>query len=62
MFDSTGKTQPRDHGGQLETACALYGGLPEDWIDLSTGINPEAYPIIPFSADAMQASIVAKDG
>ena len=54
MFDSTGKTQPRDHGGQLETACALYGGLPEDWIDLSTGINPVPYPIIPFSADDFQ--------
>jgi len=54
MFDSTGKTQPRDHGGQLETACALYGGLPEDWIDLSTGINPEPYPVIPFSADDFQ--------
>ena len=54
MFDSTGKTQPRDHGGQLETAFALYGGLPEDWIDLSTGINPVPYPIIPFSADDFQ--------
>ena len=54
MFDLTEKTQPRDHGGQLETACALYGGLPEDWIDLSTGINPEPYPVIPFSADDFQ--------
>ena len=54
MFDSTGKIQPRDHGGQLETACALYGGVPEDWIDLSTGINPEPYPVIPFSADDFQ--------
>ena len=54
MFDSTGKTQPRDHGGQLETACALYGGLPEDWIDLSTGINPVPYPVIPLSADDFQ--------
>ena len=54
MFDSTGKIQPRDHGGQLETACALYGGLPEEWIDLSTGINPEPYPVIPFSADDFQ--------
>ena len=54
MFDSKRKTQPRDHGGQLESACALYGGLPENWIDLSTGINPEPYPVLPFSSDDFQ--------
>ncbi|MEM8823724.1 MAG: threonine-phosphate decarboxylase [Pseudomonadota bacterium] len=33
----------RDHGGGLDAARARWGG--EDWIDLSTGINPEPYPI-----------------
>lgn len=29
------------HGGGVAAACAVYGGCPEDWLDLSTGINPE---------------------
>ena len=34
----------RDHGGGLDTAISNYGGRREDWIDLSTGINPNPYP------------------
>ncbi|MEO0909901.1 MAG: aminotransferase class I/II-fold pyridoxal phosphate-dependent enzyme, partial [Pseudomonadota bacterium] len=33
------------HGGRLDTAIAIHGGTPEGWIDLSTGINPHAYPV-----------------
>lgn len=33
------------HGGDLAAARAEYGGAPEDWIDLSTGINPWPYPV-----------------
>ncbi|EKF59729.1 pyridoxal-phosphate-dependent aminotransferase (cobalamin biosynthesis protein) [Agrobacterium albertimagni AOL15] len=33
---------PIQHGGGLAAASALYGGRIEDWLDLSTGINP--YP------------------
>jgi len=33
-----------DHGGNLAEACARFGGAAEDWLDLSTGINPVAYP------------------
>lgn len=36
---------PRDHGGGLDAAVALYGGRREEWIDLSTGINPSPYPV-----------------
>jgi len=36
---------PRDHGGGLDAAVADYGGRREDWIDLSTGINPVPYPV-----------------
>ncbi len=39
------KDMPRDHGGGLDDAIALYGGNRGDWIDLSTGINPRAYPL-----------------
>src|SRR5260221_1110776 len=35
----------RDHGGNLDVACARFGGRVEDWIDLSTGINRQPYPI-----------------
>lgn len=37
--------QINDHGGGLDAAIAQYGGTRADWIDLSTGINPVAYPI-----------------
>ncbi len=33
------------HGGALEVARRLAPGAPEPWIDLSTGINPHAYPL-----------------
>lgn len=38
-------SEPRDHGGGLDDAVALYGGRREDWLDLSTGINPHAFPV-----------------
>ena len=34
-----------DHGGNLDVACARFGGRLEDWIDLSTGINRQPYPV-----------------
>ena len=34
-----------DHGGRLDAAIAIYGGTREDWLDLSTGINPHPYPV-----------------
>lgn len=36
-----------DHGGDLTEARARFGGGTEDWLDLSTGINPFAYPYAP---------------
>lgn len=33
------------HGGDLTEAMAQYGGAPELWLDLSTGINPRPWPI-----------------
>ena len=33
-----------DHGGGIDAACARWGGPRAGWIDLSTGINPVAYP------------------
>jgi cobalamin biosynthetic protein CobC len=39
-----------EHGGNLREAQRHYGG--EDWIDLSTGINPIGYPAPPPPPDA----------
>lgn len=33
------------HGGALDLAVAEYGGQADEWLDLSTGINPYHYPI-----------------
>src|SRR3712207_9481715 len=33
------------HGGDLDEARKLFPAAPEPWIDLSTGINPIAYPV-----------------
>ncbi|GAB5447036.1 threonine-phosphate decarboxylase [Gymnodinialimonas sp.] len=35
----------RDHGGGIDAAAAEYGGDQTAWLDLSTGINPVAYPV-----------------
>ncbi|SEG42689.1 L-threonine O-3-phosphate decarboxylase [Thalassococcus halodurans] len=40
-------TQSRDHGGNLDAAMARFGGTSNDWLDLSTGINPMPYPLPP---------------
>jgi cobalamin biosynthetic protein CobC len=36
---------PLDHGGDLDELRRLFPGAPKPFIDLSTGINPFAYPI-----------------
>ena len=33
------------HGGNLGAARRLFPDAPEPWIDLSTGVNPHAYPL-----------------
>lgn len=35
----------RDHGGGVDAAARRYGGTRDNWLDLSTGINPVPYPI-----------------
>ena len=36
-----------EHGGRLHEAVRRYGIPREQWLDLSTGINPRVYPIPP---------------
>jgi cobalamin biosynthesis protein CobC len=35
----------RIHGGRIDIAARLYPSAPRPWIDLSTGINPVAWPV-----------------
>jgi cobalamin biosynthetic protein CobC len=43
----------RDHGGDIDTAQARFGGT--DWIDLSTGINRAPYPLPSLPQDVWTA-------
>ena len=45
------KADKRDHGGGIDAAIVQYGGTRNDWIDLSTGINPIPYPLPSFQSD-----------
>jgi cobalamin biosynthetic protein CobC len=47
--------QKRDHGGGIDAAALAFGGARADWLDLSTGINPVAYPLPAIPADAWVA-------
>jgi cobalamin biosynthetic protein CobC len=42
------------HGGNLDEARRLFPDAPEPWIDLSTGINPIAYPMPTLPASAFE--------
>jgi cobalamin biosynthetic protein CobC len=41
-----------EHGGNLNEAVRMYGRPRAEWLDLSTGINPHAYPVPSLPADA----------
>lgn len=40
-----------EHGGALDRAIAEFGGARADWMDLSTGINPNPYPLPELALD-----------
>ena len=50
----TGADEPLLHGGDLHAARRLFPGAPEPFIDLSTGINPNPYPLPRFPADLFE--------
>lgn len=51
----------RDHGGNIDEAIAIFGGDPEAWIDLSTGINRKPYPL-PVISQSAWADLPTKTG
>lgn len=44
-LDSTSFWTGQRHGGDLDAAAAAYGIPATDWLDLSTGINPNGWPL-----------------
>lgn len=50
------------HGGDLTEAMARYGGDAMDWLDLSTGINPWAYPFGNIAEEAWRRLPSQADG
>ncbi len=48
-------TQTREHGGGIDAAIKRFGGARADWLDLSTGINPQPYPMPALPPDAWTA-------
>jgi cobalamin biosynthetic protein CobC len=51
----------RIHGGRIDTAARLYPTAPLPWIDLSTGINPIAYPVPQIPLHQYQRLPLARD-
>ncbi len=43
-----------EHGGRLRIAAVQYDIAPDNWLDLSTGINPEAWAVPPVPPGAWQ--------
>lgn len=51
-----------EHGGNLSLAAIQYGIALENWLDLSTGINPNGYPIPHIPAQVWQRLPLENDG
>ena len=51
-----------EHGGRLRQAAQEYGIALKDWVDLSTGINPDTYPIPPIDPLCWQRLPEDNDG
>lgn len=50
------------HGGRLRQAAQTYGIALDQWLDLSTGINPQGWPVPPVPAEVWQRLPEAEDG
>lgn len=50
------------HGGRLREAAAQYAIPLENWLDLSTGINPHAWPVPPLPPECWQRLPEEHDG
>lgn len=51
-----------EHGGRIRAAAARWGIPRGDWLDLSTGIAPEAYPVPPPAPECWHRLPEEEDG
>lgn len=51
-----------EHGGRLRAAAQHWGRPLAEWLDLSTGINPHAYPVPALAADCWRRLPEEGDG
>ncbi|MFA7292507.1 MAG: threonine-phosphate decarboxylase CobD [Rhodocyclaceae bacterium] len=51
-----------EHGGRLRLAAERWNIPLAEWLDLSTGINPQAYPVPPLAADCWRRLPEENDG
>jgi cobalamin biosynthetic protein CobC len=51
IFPYSNADEPLPHGGDLGAARLLFPDAPKPFIDLSTGINPNPYPLPPLAAE-----------
>lgn len=51
-----------EHGGDILAAARRYGIPAADWLDLSTGINPQPYPLPPLPQAAWHRLPAGDDG
>jgi cobalamin biosynthetic protein CobC len=51
-----------EHGGALLAAARRYGIAPEEWLDLSTGVNPRGWPVPGLPREAWRALPQEEDG
>ncbi|MHB8746930.1 MAG: threonine-phosphate decarboxylase CobD [Gammaproteobacteria bacterium] len=65
MTDGIAKTADEcapSHGGRLRAAAACYGIPVDQWLDLSTGINPQSWPVPHLPAQVWQRLPEDDDG
>jgi len=51
-----------EHGGGVLAAARVYGHPPEQWLDLSTGINPRGWPVGEVPPEVWRRLPEAEDG
>lgn len=62
MLNASYSPKKLHHGGRLRSAAARYNIPLKDWIDLSTGINPNGWPVKDIPADLWQRLPEDDDG
>lgn len=56
------RSRPLHHGGRLRAAASNYGLALDQWLDLSTGINPNGWPVPSVPASAWARLPEEEDG